>query len=161
MRKNVKEIQITKEEITYIANDGTEFKIEDECRKYEDTAECAIWSALAKIVQEKSSVESIIDDSIGFAYDGVFYAIQINSTNDIEIVNKWIVNTLGEKYAEEKCISTEAIGKTLIFEEYEGWIVNWGTIDEMVERFKKSLLTHLTNEEEAKRNRKNADALPA
>ena len=160
MRKNVKEIQITKEEITYIANDGTEFKTEDECRKYEDTAECAIRSALSKIVLKECPSYSVVDDATSFAYEGTLRTIAIHDANDIEVVNKWIINSVGEKYGTAICIGTESIGKTLVFEEYEGWIVNWRTIDEMVERFKKSLLAHLTNEEEAKRNRKNADALP-
>ena len=50
----------------YIAYDGTEFKKENECQKYEETAQCAYKSRLAKCLFQIEKIDTILD----FLIDG-------------------------------------------------------------------------------------------
>lgn len=53
MKKEVKTIErtVTEERVTYVAADGTEFKDETECNKYEESALCAIKLRLPTVLQ--------------------------------------------------------------------------------------------------------------
>lgn len=143
MEKRVEIIQVPREFVKYIAKDGTEFGSEEECKKYEDTAECAIRAAVECIATKKCGVYTVADSGFPYCYDGIFRAIKIRNVNDVEIVNKWILATNNSKC---NCVSSNDIGRTLIFEEYDNWINACGDIDEMVQNYRRALEKHLGEE---------------
>ena len=144
MEKKVEYKQVTKEFITYVANDGEILFSEDECKKYEKTADCAIRGAMENITQKKTIGENILGDAACFAYESTMRSIPIRDVNDVEIVNRWIINVhKSSNIKDYTLLDKSSIGKTIIFEEYDGYLYIYGTIDDMVKQFKDTLEKYL------------------
>lgn len=62
----------------YVASDGQEFRNEEECRKYEESAECTINTMLRKIMV-KDAVE---EDVLGFGSCDCTYEVYLPKTDD-------------------------------------------------------------------------------
>ena len=151
MKKNVKYEQITKEIVTYEANDGTIFWDEKECEKYEATAECAINSMVDSISIKKLVYgEDIFFESVPFSCEGRVRAIEIRNANDVEIINKWIAFNYDNdpEKVKQHSVGIESIGETIVFEAYDGDIWELGTIDKLVEKYRKVLIKYLIGENE-------------
>lgn len=144
MEKKVKTIQMPKEIIKYVANDGTEFGSEEECKKYEETAICAITAAVNGITVNSCCGDAILDSGAPFCCDGFLRAIKIKNVDDVETVNRWIIAL--NKENKSNCITPNAIGSTFIFEEYDRWVYPHGDIEEMVKVFRESLEKYLGEE---------------
>ena len=116
----------------YIANDGTEFKSEDECKKYEATAVCAINQMFDKIPKQ---ITHSLGDSFGygFGYDDSLYAIKIDSIEDVEVVNKWLLRSGDANENARSCIGADAVGTIQLFSsyDYDNYIWNIGTPEKM------------------------------
>ena len=62
----------------YVASDGQEFRNEEECRKYEESAECTINTMLRKIMVK----EAIEEDMLGFGSCDCTYEVYLPKTED-------------------------------------------------------------------------------
>lgn len=139
MRTEKKEIQKIEYEYTYIANDGTEFKSEDECRKYEETAKCAIFGAIKRLEYQETRcfAERECDLFTSFSCDDNMYAFRIRNVDDLEVINRWIhlVNIAGDK------LGTDAIGTIQLINTYcddeDVWLI--GTVEQFKERICKQI----------------------
>lgn len=132
MRTERKEIQKIEHATIYIANDGTEFRDEDECRKYENTAECAIKEMFNKL---NPQVTYNVGDSNPFyvlGCDDDLYAVKIENTNQLEIVNKWI--RVQDKY-QSNTLGDDAIGTIQLINNYLDGILILGTPEQLKEKY--------------------------
>lgn len=129
-----KKEEITKIEYvtTYIADDGTEFKSEEECRKYESTAEGVINAMFEKLPNQKT-YDPINSEFPYFGCDDTVVAVKIRSMDDVEIVNKWLKR---RDCHDGMLIGAESIGSIHMFciYDYDNCVWNMGT----VEQFKKT-----------------------
>jgi hypothetical protein len=87
----IEEITETKEVIVkklYIANDGTVFNNEEECKKHEKTSE--LMSEYNKLVKGNISEFDLFFENgdVDYSYD----IVEVKKENDIEIVNKVLNN---------------------------------------------------------------------
>lgn len=83
MKRVEKEIKRIEKEVVYIANDGTEFSMESECRKYEESAKCVIMTKYKKlVVATKSESEIYTIGSDEYFYDFV----KVSTKEDCDIV---------------------------------------------------------------------------
>lgn len=137
----VKEKKIEKVEIKkiYVADDGTEFATEEQCKSYEQTAKFAIECMLKKLNQLTTyNFVNSIDELNTFGYDDTMYAIEIRNTNDVETVNKWVLSH-GD-CNKDACIGTETIGTIQLFDCWDdASIWNIGTPDDLKARYAKGV----------------------
>lgn len=140
MRTEKKEIQKIEYVTTYIAKDGTEFKSEDECRKYEETAKCAIFGALQKLECQKTDMfaERECDLFTSFSCDDNMYAFRIRNVDDLEVVNRWM--HLVDDCSRDK-LGTDAIGTIQLINTYcddeSVWVI--GTVEQFKEKVCKQI----------------------
>lgn len=134
MKIEKKEIQRIEYKNIYIANDGTEFSTAEECKKYEQTAQCAINQAFNKL-----PIQSTYDPSgsASFPYFGcedTLNAVRIRDVNDLEIVNKWICSKPG---FETSCLGAEAIGtiQLIVTYDYDNGVWCLGTPEELKRKY--------------------------
>ena len=136
MKKETKQIQKIEYEYTYIADDGTEFKSEEECKKYEETAKCAVNVMFDKLQKQVCKDVGQDDWLSAFGFEDDIYAVKIRNANDVDAVNKWIIS---HKYSTDQCIGVDAVGTIQLFEVYsyidEIWHI--GTVEKMKEEFSK------------------------
>lgn len=89
----MKEIKVSKtiEEVTgYEAMDGTLFKTEEECKKYEESAEGVITAQFRQLVVGGVFVETCIWENYGYGNDDwEMCVIDIKDVNDLEIANRY------------------------------------------------------------------------
>lgn len=129
-----KEIQRIEYKTAYVANDGTEFSNDEECRKYEQTAQCAINQAFNKLPQQ-STFDPCGETS--FPYMGcedTLNAVKIRNVNDLEVLNKWICSRPG---FEDKCLGAEAIGtiQLIVTYDYDNGVWCLGTPEELKKKY--------------------------
>ena len=100
----VEEITETKEVVVkklYIANDGTVFNNEEDCKKHEKTTE--LMSEYNKLVKGNISEFDLFFENgdVDYSYD----IVEVKNENDIEIVNK-VLNNIekNEKQIKEPCM---------------------------------------------------------
>lgn len=136
-----KEQRIERVEIKkiYVANDGTEFQNEEECKKYEQTA----WSVINKMFNMLKVQNTLLVDAdplTAFAYEDRICAVKIENTDQIEVVNKWMKeqNTC---HVQESYLGVDAIGTIQLLAPFEGgvWVV--GTPDKLKEMYNKAIDT--------------------
>lgn len=87
MRKNVEKIEktVVEEKVTYIASDGTVFRDEENCKKWEKSYECTLQKTFNNM--QKIEVESCM---LGIPYDNeeaTIFAVRPKSENDIVTLN--------------------------------------------------------------------------
>ena len=133
-----KEQRIERVEIKkiYVANDGTEFQNEEECRKYEQTAKCTINAMFKKLkIQRTENVGYKLEDIFALCYEDNVFAVKIENVDSLEIVNKWICSHAG--HHDDAVIGNEAIGTIQLIDVYDGdygaWVV--GTPDDLKKQY--------------------------
>lgn len=120
--KKIEKVEFVKE---YVANDGTVFNSEDECRKYEQTAKGAINGMFMKL--PKIQINECAADRepfYGFSCEDTIYAVRIQNVDEVEVINKWLKLT-------DPCnchsVSTEEIGKIILLCRYYDGVYVVGT----------------------------------
>ena len=134
MRTEKKEIQKIEYVTTYIADDGTEFKSEEECKKYEQTATCAINGMFNKLKIQKFENVAEYEPFNNFYCEDTMYAVKIESVEQLEIVNKWI-----KDHGDNRFLGSETIGTFQLLNEFEGGIWPIGTPDKLKEEYCKGV----------------------
>ena len=126
-----KEQKIERVEIKkiYVANDGTEFEDVNECKKYEQTAKCAIDAMFNKLKMQKT--EYVGDSIRSFCMDDTVYAIKIKNMNQLEVVNKWIKS----REASGRIIGEDEVGTIQLIcdDGYSAWTM--GTPDNLKKEY--------------------------
>lgn len=126
MRKERKEFKKIEYKDVFIANDGTEFSSEDECRKYEGTCKCAINAMFEEIPQQKTYMD-YVDKFQMFGSEDIMHAIKIRSLEDVEVVNKWIKS----QDASNSGIGTDTIGTIQLVNQYDTCTYCFGTPEDL------------------------------
>lgn len=135
----IKEKRIERVEIKkyYVAADGTEFASEEECRKYEDTARCAINAMFEKLEMQKTfCVGDSIDMLTPFSYDDNMYAVKVRDINDVETINKWIKAA----HKDNAVLGAETIGTIQLLDMYDCssvWCI--GTPDDLKAKYARAV----------------------
>ena len=126
MRKERKEFKRVEYKDVFIADDGTEFSSEDECRKYEGTCECAI-NAMFKEVPQQETYMDCAEPFQMFGCGDTMYAVKIRSLEDVEVVNKWI------KYMDKNNtgIGADTVGTIQLLNRYDSYVYVHGTPDDL------------------------------
>ena len=137
MRKNVEYKQITKEVVTYVADDGEIFNSEEECNKYEQTAKFAINAAFNKLELQRNEYVGDRDPFCMFGGEDDIVAVKVKNANDVEIINKWIASCYDAKCKSELLIGADAIGTIQLFCIYDFGNEIWriGTPEELKKMF--------------------------
>ena len=83
MIQQTKKIDCSKEVTFYVANDGTEFSCEDNCKQYEESASCAYKTRLSNCLI-KIEVSNVLDYLIdGERNEGTYYKFVPQTETDI------------------------------------------------------------------------------
>lgn len=102
----MEKIEIEVKEVRFKAADGTVFKIEQECKRYEDTAKCVIKQRFMSIVEKTiNPYEEDLCDNCDYA-EG--FIINLENENKIDIVNVYL------SYYGNKPFSYNAKGHTIV-----------------------------------------------
>lgn len=103
MKKIQKEVVTKRYEDVFIANDGTEFSIKEECEKYENSAKCVLLTRFQPMVIKNSDEWSLF----GFgSEDHEIDVVRINSQADFDLLLQLII--LENSYCyEERSNDTE------------------------------------------------------
>ena len=170
MRTN--EIKRTVEEVVrveYIAEDGTVFRSEEECKKYEESALFAISKELKRLTKDNTSQYEINDN---FSCDDTVEIFDVQTEKDLENLRRYLYLVLKKHGASDstvkECFTSEdgkrknhvfdsvTIGhEVLIFWNYDNdwlWVYNDGSINGYCEFFREritKLITPETKEENA------------
>lgn len=150
-------VQRTITEVTgYKANDGTFFKTEEECKKYEASAEAAVkkmfYDICVKVFDEGDKdpafAECTIWESYGYGSEEYYYVIaDIKSETELKIANMYC-DMRCPKYGTK--LSTDSIGKRVLIaigSQYDECFTPYGTEEEIIEDFKKNLARFFRPEE--------------
>ena len=137
MRKNVVYKQITKEVVTYVADDGTIFNSEEECNKYEQTANFAINVAFSKLELQRNEYVGDRDPFCMFSCEDDVIAVKVKNANDVEIINKWIASRYDAKCKPELLIGAETIGTIQLFciYDFDNGVWELGTPEDLKKMF--------------------------
>ena len=134
--KEIKRVEIKK---IYVANDGTEFSTEEECKKYEKTAECAINGMFKKLKVQETCCIGDGEPFGSFGYEDTLYAVKIENTDQLEIVNKWIADNDNYSRCEKQLIGADKIGTIQLIDVYDGGVWTVGTPEELKEKYIKAI----------------------
>lgn len=111
MKKIEKEITRIERITEYEATDGTVFKNEEECKKYEASAKCAIESAYKKTFKTFDGI-GISTESCRFATfgcDSKLYAVKINNADELKVFNM-------RQGKDNDNLGADSIGKEIVIE---------------------------------------------
>lgn len=127
----IREERIEKVEVKkiYVAFDGTEFMDAEQCGDYELTATCAI----NKMFRSVPSKEYIFYDTglDMFCGEDCIHFVRIRSVEDLEAINKWLINTFTTYKEDTPTLGVDAIGTIQIITEYDGGYYLMGTPDDL------------------------------
>lgn len=139
-------------ETKYIASDGTEFSVKEECAKYEESLECVLLTGLKSLIVKKTSECALFGTGSG---DDCVIAIRLN---DAEGKAK-LMNYLSHEYYRHSSNYASAvaeadkrykIGETYFV--YVGWefesFCYMGTAEEIINRVKNTLNSILKDDEQ-------------
>ena len=135
----IKEEEIKRVEIKkiYVAKDGTEFDTAEECKKYEETAKCAINGMFNKLKVQYTYGVGEYEPFHTFYCEDELYAVKIENADQLEITNKWIKSIDPSNEA----IGADAIGTIQLINTYDGgggaWII--GTPEKLKEIYCKGI----------------------
>lgn len=88
MRANkVKETREVVVRTEYIAEDGTVFRNEEECKKYEESALFAISKELKRLTKDNTSQSEINDN---FSYDDTVEIFEVQTEKDLENLRRYL-----------------------------------------------------------------------
>ena len=145
----MKEIKVTRtvEEITgYEADDGTRFKTEEECKKYENSAHYAIYNQFLKLGVSEPFSECQIFENFGYGSEEYqLIVIDIKDENDLKIANMFaemqVPKPDGSRLDRVR-FGTNRIGQRLLVgigDEYCENCYIYGTQEEIIEKFKQDI----------------------
>lgn len=139
----VEKITETKEVIVkklYIANDGTVFNNEEDCKKHERTAE--LMSEYNKLVKGNISEFDLFLQSgnVDYSYD----IIEVNNASDIETVNKVLTN-IQENARQIKDTGVYLIGRNDEDKIYDYWTTLGSIFNDIVTEYNKALVAGKEN----------------
>ena len=142
----------------YIADDGTEFNNEEECKKYERTADGVINAAFEK-TKFGNVIYGLGDRFCQFGCDENMFCVHITDEHDLNAVNMWVSHHSARPVygyydikKDDPQFGKDAIGTIQVFSEsdyddpYE-----YGSIEQLREYMHKSvdeLIDSLTKEKE-------------
>ena len=120
-------------ETIYVANDGTRFFTEYECKKHEEKVRSIeeIFESLPKITQYSAGNQY---EFCLFGSDDTLYCIPITSKKVVEIIREWS-SLFDQTYITDDFISESDIGKRIFFSEYDGYLYRFGTPFELKRLF--------------------------
>jgi len=131
-------------EDVYVSFDGKQFKVKEECEKYEKSADGVINKMFSELeVVERASCENFMSDcGVNYGYDNDIAIVHIGNVNELEILNRFL-----DRHG-EKQISSSYIGRTVALEiySYDDGVYVIGTKEEMLSKFIKEL-DHLFNDD--------------
>lgn len=130
---------VTETRTLYVANDGTEFKGEAECRKYEETCLCVVNSDYVKLVVGTITEEELFPcGSWEYSYD----IVEIDTAEDAEIVCKRIA-VLSHTYKGVFDKIRKAVGGyLLVARDYDGDIDGYvTTLEEQIKGMQNAMQT--------------------
>ena len=150
MRKERKEFKRIEYVDVYVAEDGTEFSTEEQCKKYEASAKFAIEQMVRKIPNQITAYVGEKDAPSMIGCEDTMYALRIRNEEDVIAVNMW-VESFGDGF-EHNCIGTDAIGSIIFVDVFDcgGGIWTIGTPENMKKTycdFVDSLYNKLVEEE--------------
>lgn len=143
MKKERKEIIRKEYEEIYIAEDGTVFASEEECRKYEDTAKFVINNKLEKM-RVGNKIGNMEERHWDWGCEDNLFCVSIKNDDDLHNVNMWIAyhsvyagGPIYEKYDSSRKFQfdSDAIGTIQVFNDCYGEYYAYGDVGE----FKKYL----------------------
>lgn len=144
MKELTREVTTT-EVIGYIAADGKEFRNKEECEKYERTAKGVIQADFEKLVMAEESEYGLFENFGGGSEDYRIVRITIDNMEELRQANMYsqLINN-------KNLFTEEHIGKSLIVG--TGWQHDacylYGTIEELVEKFRADITGALYPEQE-------------
>ena len=132
--------------VEYIAEDGTVFYNEEECKKYEESALFAVSKRLKRLSNEYTSIYSLNEEG---SEDNKLEIFDVQTEEDLEVLRRYLYLTLSKNGASENNIKecfTSADGKradfvfdgvtcgheVMIFWTYEDdwfWVYKDGSLD--------------------------------
>jgi len=133
--QKIERIEIKK---IYVADDGTEFQSEEECKKYEQTARCVINGMFHKLKIQKTYGVGDCEPFNFFGYEDCVYAVKIENMNQVEIVNKWMKSE-NSCHINESYLGADAVGTIQLLSPFEGGVWVIGTPDELKETYNKAI----------------------
>lgn len=157
--KELKRTREVTEIYGYESDDGTYFRTEEECKKYEETARYAIDKAFFDLCirqDEDSSFNGVmfpecsIFENFGYgSEEWMLVVVEMKTLEDLKIVDMYRKEHLGHSSIDNpKCMLTkEYIGKRVLvgigqhYEGYDAFYV-YGTVDEVIEKFKNDILMY-------------------
>ena len=105
MKKIQKEVVIKRYDTMFVANDGTEFTTEEECKKYEESAKCALMARYNLLVIKESDCFSLF----GFGSDeDVINVVKVESKEDINLILQLLIIDNPWHYDENKAENPDA-----------------------------------------------------
>lgn len=149
----------------YIAEDGTVFRSEDECKKYEESALFAISKELKKLTKDGTSQSEINDN---FSYDDTVEIFDIQTERDLENLRRYLYLKARNNGASESSVndcfkSTDGKRNSYVFsnvtyghevmvfwdnEEQWFWVYNDGSINGYCEFFREKITKLIASKEE-------------
>lgn len=158
----MKAIEVIKEikEITgYSADDGTFFRDEEECRKYESTADAVIRGRFMKLFIDKPFIECAIFENFGYGSEehdmGV---LLLKNEEDVRAANMYL-NITSYKNINE--FTSNDIGKRILVGYNnccgEDTLYKYGTQEELVDKFRNDI-DKFYNPEKYKKNEKEKES---
>ncbi len=172
----MKELTRTKEVTEvygYESDDGTYFKTAEECKKYEETARYAIDKAFFDLCVKQYDKEDgfgrfmfsecSIFENFGYGSDEwMLVVLEMKSAEDLKIVDMYRKEHLhGSLLDDSRYILTkEYIGKKVLvgigqhYEGYDSFYV-YGTVDELVEKFKNDVSKYFDPKTETEKEDEN------
>lgn len=150
----------------YIAEDGTVFTSEEECKKYEESALFAISKELKRLTEKDCVSQNDIND--GFSYDDTVEIFDIQTERDLENLRRYLYLKARNNGASESSVndcfkSTDGKRNSYVFsnvtyghevmvfwdnEEDWFWVYNDGSIKGYCEFFREKITNLITPKEE-------------
>lgn len=152
--------------IEYIAEDGTVFRSEEECKKYEESALFAISKQLKRMTEKDCISQADINDDL--SYDDTIEIFDVQTERDLENLRRYLYlkarkNGASEESVKECFTSKDGIRdkyvfdnvttghEVMIFWNYDEdwfWVYNDGSINGYCEFFREKITNLITPKEE-------------
>lgn len=148
MEKVVEKVLVIEENVLWKAYDGKTFTSEEECKKYEETAESVIKKAFMKLVVGNIVPECDIWANYGYGSEEFMMAIiDIKDANDLMIANKYLDFRKADELIDSKYIGKRIMVNLGYFYEDNIYKVNPRTMEEVIEQFTKDMAKIFKKEE--------------
>ena len=137
---------VTREEVYgYEANDGKLFNSKEECEKYENSANIAIWNNFQRLFIKEQMSECQVFENYGYGSEEYQYAVlKIKNADDVRIANQYL--ELIKENHPGHFFTSEDVGKTILcgigycYDKAENKnFYRHGTIDELCAKFRKDM----------------------